>query len=748
MKIHVKAALLKGKGFTRNEALEKIKALVKKEGRRWTQRAMDDFNMGWKFKTSMSIPDARTKAKGKKPTASIPEVRKKVAKKAAMPVARKSAARSPIKNVTRKVQIKSLPAGKTALKIAPKATKVVDVREKAPRVKVVVDKGEGYNASTKGLIKALVLMVAWKRSLPISELKTEVKTSQPAITKFASSLGMTLTDFTSVLNQIISGKKYTDKNDEQLAGVAGAVREIAPVLKLAEYEILDQYLKLLNSTVSYLAKGDEKAFGRIIIGTPLLQSNAVSRAFIQFNVKPRAALEPLTIEEQASVYKQLTTLGAKIGANQYFGIPDEARQQAKLEQRDVVKKFNELLNKYHSSYLYYVKKFVVESGKSLLSTDEIRKKFKAAGLKDRLPDGFVGQVDETGTLYTSDGRMLGANHTGKAVMNPKYDPITAPSVYYVDFKKPNGKSGRTYTKEHMSGKREDKKQGAITPFIADTEKYRSKWLAILREKGYELPRIEAAMAEIIWQLALRIGSGEDASSKKVKTQGFTTIKCENVTMLANGFRLKYLGKDGVPVDATFSTKPNEYQKFTASDAKLVIEVMQYLMKGKADTDYVFTYKGKRIDSDMINKFLKGNGLPKGFTSHKFRHVRATMIAQAELGKADFPGLDPTNAKQAKEVVEFFKAAMLKVGAALGHVSGAKTTGTTAIKNYVSPAVMSDYFNRLGVRFPAPLAKVLIGRTNRAEAGDGLRVEIRAEGLTERASGSSRVERSIYVKILS
>lgn len=720
MKINTKAAKLREQGLKKADALDKVKALVKKAAGRWTKKSLVQFEEGW---LSAKPAKAAKLTKGVTRLKSAPVKRLKGAAPSRLKVMKKA---KPTKVAT--------------------PTKVLKP--------VVLDKGVGYNASTKEMIKAAILILGWKKGLPISELKIVVKELLPKVIKFTNSMGMDNSEFSKVLNLILADRPYAEsRHSEMITNSASSLKETIPTLRIAEHDIHEQYISLLSASISVIIKDSGTALAKLVSGAAILKDNAVSKVFLSFGVKHAPEGSAVSAAAQDKLYKQLVSVSAKIGADEYFGITAEGRAKANAEQKETVKKFNELLKQYHAIYLFYVKKFVVESGGHLLKTEELRKKFKTAGLRDRLPVGFVGQVDEKGALYTSGGLALAAHSTAKAVMNPKYHPVHAPSVYYVDFKKPNGKSGRTYTLHHVGGKREDKKEDAIAPFIANVEKYRSKWMTPLKAKDNSLKKIQSAMTEIIWQLALRIGSGVDAASKKEKTQGFTTVKSENITIEPNGIRFKYVGKDGIAVNSVFTIKAGNYQNYTSAEAKLAIDVVKELLKGKEKGDYVFMFEGKRVSSDSINKFLKAIGMPKGFLSHKFRHSRATLIAKEEfIGlKKQFKAIDPNNKKQVDVFVKEIEESLKKVGAILGHVSGDKVTGKTAVKNYVSPKIVKELFTDLGVKMPAAMAKSLRRRSNTAEASDapvGTRVEVKASSSSETASSSdNRVERTIRVNIL-
>jgi hypothetical protein len=116
-----------------------------------------------------------------------------------------------------------------------------------------------------------------------------------------------------------------------------------------------------------------------------------------------------------------------------------------------------------------------------------------------------------------------------------------------------------------------------------------------------------------------------------------------------------------------------------------------------------------MTGNMVNKWFTKLGAPPKVTVHKLRHVRGTRLFN-ELVSANEKKIFGGTTKTEAQSLEILKKLATQVGKLLGHVRGVgggqTATGATAITNYIDPAVQAQFFDRLGVRYPKYLDKLM------------------------------------------
>jgi hypothetical protein len=77
---------------------------------------------------------------------------------------------------------------------------------------------------------------------------------------------------------------------------------------------------------------------------------------------------------------------------------------------------------------------------------------------------------------------------------------------------------------------------------------------------------------------------------------------------------------------------------------------------------------------------------------------------------------PKNLKGSRPNVatDWLKKQLLLVGKQLGHLNGNKPTVNTALKSYVDPSLLQEFYDRIGVR-PPPLIEKIIKSGTKTEA---------------------------------
>ena len=244
---------------------------------------------------------------------------------------------------------------------------------------------------------------------------------------------------------------------------------------------------------------------------------------------------------------------------------------------------------------------------------------------------------------------------------------------------------KVYTREQLF-RNKDSRTDKIMSAIESVPQRRPRWLKDLRSPDV-MRRTLAAMTELLYGHAMRIGTPGNQKGG-VDTYGLSTLDLRHVRPTSDGgFILSYVGKGNQPQRHVIKADTPENQ--------IIIGVIKRMMRGKQRRDYLWTDpRGQRIAAGKVNAYLKSVGVP--ITAHKFRHVKGTMLMQNLLADARI-------AKSATQpqVERKVKDLAINVGKLLGHIKGAgkAPTAATAIKAYIAPIVIADFFRSRGLRVP-------------------------------------------------
>lgn len=204
------------------------------------------------------------------------------------------------------------------------------------------------------------------------------------------------------------------------------------------------------------------------------------------------------------------------------------------------------------------------------------------------------------------------------------------------------------------------------------------------------------MLYLQYNTAMRIGNTGNATKTadgQVETTfGLSTLQVQHVRLVSGGLKIKFPGKKGVVASYTL-TPADPLMKQVIANIKALLATEG---EPKAKADFVFEDSTGRYNADRVNKYLKAiSGISK-ITNHKIRHLRGTTLAREVISEA------PVKLDQ-KAAEAWFLKAMTKVGSLLNHVKGVgadqKVTPATAIKNYISPELMLDFFRSRSLRIP-------------------------------------------------
>ncbi len=374
--------------------------------------------------------------------------------------------------------------------------------------------------------------------------------------------------------------------------------------------------------------------------------------------------------------KQLYSIAQKIDSSSKEGEVDiQKLAQHKLKpeymqlKQDLVKKL-----KYAIQYLFHKYKW------KYISIQTLNRELRKLGYPPVLVDTNLICIDAQLKLYVCKTKKeLDCNipliHV-EIEINKDYNPEKDDS-YVLKFRPIGGKSWQfCYTKDYkkrvVKGYTEKLKY-----LLKNIEKYRRRWLKDLESKDPIIKQMALA-TELLYQTAARIGT-ETKDTFGLVTILRKHIKCDNKKCV-----IRYPGKKGI------------IQTHIIDDPKLV-KYLKELIKNKKPSERVFTFKAQKLN-DYLRKRI---GLP--ITAHKFRHLKGSAIAYKYL----FEENPYKNIDDPKVHLKYFKQVMLDVGKTLGHINNEKPTWTTAVKYYVDPHLILDYFEKYNIPLPKSMQKLLM-----------------------------------------
>lgn len=480
-------------------------------------------------------------------------------------------------------------------------------------------------------------------------------------------------DMTRYLNKFLLTKALSVEDAVEV----GRTLKAARVSFTRDISIDREHLDFLSACAQNLFNDSDSAWNKISRNVRILNNPQLAAVFTEDS---DLEVEGMTYKDAAKKIKPLVKrLTGK--ATEFFLTPKEA-QAARSTNPEVLSEYSKYAKVLTKSAKHEIFQFVRKQHKPLVSIDVVRAHLESIGLPNTLPRGFTGgQMDEAGKAYTAEGRLLDKVPFGPVQMNPKYDPEKDNTYVLTDAVGTPSTRARTVT---FIGGNKSARHSLVQEFIKSEEENRSKWVVDLSKKGSE-EQVLATMVEILYATAARIGGKGNATAGE-PTYGLSTLQVGHLKLLPTKVIFDYAGKKSASQYAEY--------KLTTPVAKKVAEVLKTQIQGKAPTDLVFVFKRHHLNRQRVSAYLKGHGI--ALTPHKFRQITGTKLTQQILAKAPFK---KTQFPKQAEVERWFKEEGLKVGEALHHRSGEKITSATAIKSYIDPQVVADFFDGLGLRRP-------------------------------------------------
>lgn len=503
---------------------------------------------------------------------------------------------------------------------------------------------------------------------------------EPNLEKFAAQFKLPRTAIKKLLNAARLDKSFDAETDKAVTNLGIAIFRARPLFD-KDITIPAEKLTLIKDLGTAFRSSSPSAVARLEKKVVLLKDPTLSSIF------SIAELAPISGGDQKAVFDQIKKLTKKYARISTDKLSMEDAARLRDSNPEAYKQYTKLRTEAKKIYENFVRDFVRKSGRPYVNVEDIRKALVKNKIIHNLPTGFVGNVDESLNLVTTAGRTIQGTAALSVEMNPKYDPKEDNS--YVFKVKTDKGINNIYTLDYIASKRGKKKEEKLSDLQSNYTKYRNKWLQDLKGADNR-KKYMAAAVELIFLTGARTGNPgnatiDRATGEKIPTYGITTLKAKHVVPYKGGYRISYDGKK-------LSTNDYVVLPKTPTNKKL-ISVIGELKDGKKPDEPLWTYKEKQIPTLAISNYFKSLGSKS--TLHSVRHMLGTKLAKEVLAESPLKKGKVSQAAAEK----WFKEALIKVGEALGHTTGAKPTAITAIKSYIDPNLQVDFFNKLGLRTP-------------------------------------------------
>lgn len=484
--------------------------------------------------------------------------------------------------------------------------------------------------------------------------------------------GVPIRAFNTIVKDTLANKSFFNmKNEamrESVDDYAKAVKDALPKIS-RNNKISSDHIALLRTFPTAILRSSEPAMARIDKLVGKLNDPALSSIF--------AAEVP----SQSQFVRALAKF-----VNQHGGVGNDLSQEQVAKLTDIQRKaYNRLRTEARNVAKAQIRKIVRESGEATLPVSTVLSELKRQGVTFHpIPDGFVGNVDDSVAYYTKFGEKLSGTPVGEIQMNPDYKKGS--SVYVLQCKSPMA-AGWTRIYSHQARKAANVKKFEAADALAQAlPKLRAKWLAHLRtaQPGTK-EHMFACLSELIYLTAGRVSS-PGAKTDGERTFGMTTLMPKHLKFTGSGLGIVYKGKSG--------QQQQHLLLNSNKDHKRIIEALRNYAKDKKPSEHIFVLSREPVRGAALNAYLRSIGVPANVTARKFRTVHGTMLAREALESVT---LSP-KASQA-EIMATLKKQLKAVALKLGHYNKGELTITTALKNYIDPGVILDFFNRNKQRMP-------------------------------------------------
>jgi hypothetical protein len=514
------------------------------------------------------------------------------------------------------------------------------------------------------------ILTWYSTSIP---LQKEVKIDKPI---------KTIMNFISQHKQIIPDKSFNAYLNLlralRLALFAKEAKKNRAAL-LETFQITGPIKNLINSVFTLINKDSDNAYNNITRNISILKDPELSGFFTAITDETGAKV----VKDYLKVIKSLTGTNAE-----YLDRDFTLNRLPKLPQskQDEYKKASSLERAAYKKALFNI---IRQSGEPLIDADELREKLHDEGmLTFRIPVGFTGKYDDKANMYLSDGRQLNSNQSGgHMTMLPEKEGV-AKVAHGQGILDQGSKDYQTTETKQKNANKKFELVNSLIPRIAEiAQNWRTDFVF-----ETNLNKLYGALAETLYITAGRVGD------IKREVGGIYNLKAKNLTVLSNGIKIAYIGKDSINQSHIIKASPeNEV-------GQLLVTFLTTLKATKKPDDFLWSLKGSTVTIDGFRNYLKSIGF--NASPHKFRHIKGTTNFIALLNKNPIPK-DAT----ATDVANHIKNILTVIGQQLGHITTNKKTGaqdpqwSTAIKNYVDPKVVMDIYKERNMTLPSWVPRI-------------------------------------------
>ena len=488
--------------------------------------------------------------------------------------------------------------------------------------------------------------------------------------------------------------KFNEYDEEELTA---KIRELKKSIRqevVTDTDVNHDHLDMLSSLTAYLSSRSEPALRKMVSLAPLTDSQEIIDAL---TFKPNS---------QKEFTKPLEKIVKAVGRRDGIVLTPEENQKLKAKSPAMHKEYTRLRQQFNNVWKDELRQLINKAGRPITDFQYALAYLKSQGVVNPLPLTFEGNVDSNGRLYTKAGKLILNVPTPDFTikMNPDYDPKADDSFVFTTYNKEGKISQYVYTKDYKT-KAVEKKFKKVEALDAVIDGIRKKWLEYVKKGGDTPQEVASTVLEMLYSFSARIGSMGNAAGG-VSTQGISTLTPKNVKVAPNGIVFTYLGKDAVKQVHVLQGGDPEVKYMTAN--------IKEMLKGKGPKDRLFTFKhGDKVypmTGNLVNKWFHTLGAPEDITVHKLRHVRGSRLFSQLLEANASKLFDPKKPMTQAQADAALKELATKVGTMLGHVRGIgteqKATPMTAIANYIEPALMINYYEKLGLRVPKFIQKLV------------------------------------------
>lgn len=546
--------------------------------------------------------------------------------------------------------------------------------------------------AVRSLLSSVAVLILKLTGNDVTPLKTDFKNWVTKSASVLTQLGIKK-EFTRISNILQLTGEFYDEDALELGKLLNSSKSYLEKDQSVSYE----ELALFKKYITYLRSDSISAWKYIEKNVSILRNSKLNAQFVSVLEEKEVATSVVPTDKAVKMMQKYVI--KLTGRTTNLCILPKELQVLRKDPKNIslLQDYGVYAKEIKEAVKVNIRNYVRKAGKELVPLAEVQSYLTKLNLPNSLPIGFTGgQIDETGHMFTREGRSLERDPIGVVLMNPKYDPSTD-STYVLQ----GIEVGRIKTL-NMNASNKEARFDKVKAFFAKETSFRKAWLSDLDKTGSK-EQVFATMVELLYKTSCRIGGKANATAGE-PTYGLTTLQVRHLEVQDKKVIFNYSGKKS----------HDQYHEFLAItvEGRKIKAVLEKLIKGKAQDELVFTFKGKPLTDSMTNAYLRTHGI--GITAHYFRRLTGTKMGIGILKMSPFKKSDePKQAAVDKWILDEFK----KVGTVLHHNTGTTVTGKTALQSYVDPIVMAEFFTGLGLRIPNFIPNTTKGRDKKEESGE-------------------------------